>query len=231
MSNDSKFQELVRVLDATLANVNPDGLITGHNTVSIIRFLSSFEGMNSFISPDLHHLINDLATTDGKDNVRGPVKKILMYPLTQYPPWNDIGIQFTESPLFRFQICLLEGKVYAACISIPNLTDYVFDTVNLVGFKKNKEKCHITLVNSNIVYDLGMDRVKQFIANWQEEFPVVLGKVKTTESLDWSPFKECAVVEVSSDYLTNFINAFGALKSIKPSTHVTFASKSRDLFQ
>ena len=89
-TNDFKIQELVRILDATLCDLNPNGLSTGQNCLNIIKFISSFEGFDKFVSTELNDAMKrEIVLSDGKQNVREHVKKILMYPRTTYLPWND----------------------------------------------------------------------------------------------------------------------------------------------
>jgi len=46
-TNEFKIQKLIRVLDATIREVNPERLMTGQNCLSIIKFLFSFEGFKN----------------------------------------------------------------------------------------------------------------------------------------------------------------------------------------
>jgi len=246
MSNDNvyKFQELVRTVDATLATINPKGLIDGKNTLKLIQFLSTFEGMSEFLPEEYVDYIKYKASTvESKDNVRGEVKNILMYPELTYKPWANVEFdtQTIDVSQIKFKIELVDGKVYASCISDPCLSKTMFDAFHSSTcqspehknsmLKPNSEHCHITLVNSNVVYDIGSDKVKKLIdSKFTHEFNVQIGHIKSTFSRDWSVFGNCYVVEVSSPELTQFIEEFKVFKVIKPTTHVTFASVHRNLF-
>lgn len=245
--SDEKFQELVRIIDATLGNVNPDGLITGQNALAIIQFLSQFPNMTKFISPALNDKINtELSLSHSKLNVREHVKNVLMFSTDEakngkYLPWDDIssGTQLNKfvKSLYLFEFDLIEGKVYAKCLSGRMLTLNLFvafrdDCPHLKGFVSNTETCHITLVNSNVVADIGEQRVKEFLQHYKTAFSIQFGKIKSTVSRDWSRFSHCVVIEVSSSHITQFVDDFSNTfnKKINLSPHITFAIKPRDLW-
>ena len=52
IANIEKIQELMRILDATLSEVNPDGLFNGFNAMNIIRFLCQFPNMSVYAGKD-----------------------------------------------------------------------------------------------------------------------------------------------------------------------------------
>ena len=240
-SNDFKFQELARILDATLGGINPEGLVTGQNALKILEFLSNFDCMDHFVSTEfMQHIKKEIAASESKINVREQVKKILVYPRVGYAPWNefhvndeDLSVIKQQTKDIKFKIALVEGKVYAQCLSPITINDVIFDFMkSKLGpeFVKNVETSHVTLVNSNVVADIGIDKVQDFINQWQESFSLETGKIKSTFSEDWSRFSECFVVEIFCNYLTQFIQAFSSLKKINPTLHMTFAIKPRDLF-
>jgi len=242
--NIFKFQELVRIIDATLGEVNPSGLPTGQNSLSIIKFISSFNGMDQFLPSDFRDKIKEeLNKTNEKENVREHVKKILTYPKTGYSPWTEQ--EFDQDLLdqiklkcenVKFKIQLVEGKVYGLCISPGDkVNDIVFNELKdklLKGLRLNFETSHITIVNSNVVADIGIDKVISFIKNFDQEFCVETGKIKSTFSEDWSRFSECYVVELECEYIDNFIEKFNKEfnKTIKITKHSTFAIKPRSLW-
>ena len=241
-SNEFKIQELIRVLDATLGEVNSAGLQTGQNCLSIIKFLSSFEGFKNFVSPDYaEHIEQEVQKSEGKQNVREHVKKVLMYPRTGYLPW----VEFETAPQVieeireeadevKFKLQVVEGKVYGVCTSEKKLNELVFDKVKeqLPALRLNFETCHITIVNSNIVADIGQENVERFIQDFNHEFTVTTGKIKSTFSEDWSRFGECYVIELECPYVDEFLTKFNEKfkKNVKITKHTTFAIQPRSLW-
>jgi hypothetical protein len=230
-------------LDATLGSINPEGLVTGHNAMSILRFLSTFPGMNKFVSSEYMDVLNKEISETNTANVRGPVKKCLTFPRIGFAPWNNIAVSGamkqrlvdgTKSVLFQFR--MVEGKVYAQCISEKTLVQVVYDEVskevNLSQFKRNDETCHITIVNSNVVHEKGIEKVNEFLLSHLQTFSIEVGDIKSTFSEDWSRFSNCMVIETHSPvldkFLCNFNQTFGS--NLKPSPHVTFAIQPRNLF-
>jgi hypothetical protein len=247
MNNDKKVQELIRVIDATLNNINPDGLTIGQNCLLTINFLNSVPNINNFISSEFQTLINDeVKKTQDKKNVREHVKKILIYPQKIYSPMSDVKMDDTIIKKINvyadkcpFHINIVNGKVYASCImdSEYSLTSIAYDLThdkledNVI---KNTEPCHITLINSNIVADIGLYEVKKFIYE-QEKYDVFFistGKIKTTISEDWTLFSRCYVIEIESKFIQSFLKDFNKQfnLTIKIVPHITFAIKPRDLF-
>ena len=243
--NDFKFQELSRLLDATLKIINPEGLINGQNTIKIIEFLKNFENMDKFISPELYVCINDeIEKSKNKKNVREHVKKILLFPKVNYIPFTPVIVpeKYLEeineiAKTITFKITYVEGKLYALCQTnkkINDITyDLLYDVINLQNLEKNPESCHVTLVNSNIVAEIGENKVLEFIDKYNECFNITTGNINCNISEDWSPFKEVYVISIRSEYIENFFMKFNVLfnKNIFMSTHITFAMLKRDLFK
>ena len=248
-SNDYKFQELCRVVDATTGTYNSSGLITGHNCLNFIALEYQKDGLKDFISAGLYELIGvELQKAEGKRNVREHVKKILMYPLTGYLDWKVHSVpgsiledlDFAISRGLQFECKLVEGKVYAVPLTDKDLIGTIFNFVceNIIPlrdlkFRENFETAHVTLVNSNIVADMNPEKVAKFLKEHNKPFSIHTGRIKSTTSLDWSRFSDCYVVEIQSegidDFLREFNSEFGL--NIKPCPHITFAIKSRSLFE
>lgn len=241
-TNEFKFQEMIRILDATLAEINPKGLLDGQNCRSIIRFFSSLEGFDKFVSKEFaEHIDQEFGNTKESGNVRGPVKKVLMYPRMSYLPWVDFETLpkildeiKEDSKRVGFKLQIIDGKVYGSCISVIQLDEIVFDKVKdqLPSLQPNTEPCHITIVNSNIVADIGQANVEKFIKDFDQEFTVTTGKIKSTFSEDWSVFSECYVIEIECPYIDDFLSKFNQEfgKNINPAKHITFAIKLRSLW-
>lgn len=241
-SSDFKIQELIRTIDATLGDVNPSGLPTGQNCLSIIKFISSFENFDKFVTPGFKQVISDeINKSSGKQNVREHVKTILMFPRNSYLPWLELKVNAdiiddikNSTKDIKFKLEIVEGKVYGLCISDKKITQIVFDKVNhmIPELRLNSETAHITIVNSNIVADIGQDKVNSFLKTFNEEFTVNTNKIKSTFSEDWSRFGECYVIELDCPYIDNFIVHFNKEfnKTVKITKHTTFAIKPRSLF-
>ncbi|SNW62450.1 Hypothetical protein ORPV_546 [Orpheovirus IHUMI-LCC2] len=238
-----KVQELMRVLDATLYEVNKDGAPNGQNSILISKFLLSFPGMKEYVGDKYYDCVdNNIKAAEEKiekdknANVREQTKNMWMYPNYKYDPWNvlevDNEVKKEELQSIKFKIEFVDGKVYAK--AEEHFTSKAFDLYKhyLTGLVPNVETSHITLVNSNVVYKLGNDKVQNFVNNYMEEFTVTVGDVKHTVSRDWARFSVCYVLEVASEYVNKFLSDFNEefKTNIKPSPHVTFAIKPRTLF-
>lgn len=85
-SNDYKFQEFCRVSAATASKYDKEGLLNGKWILQFIQ--SQLQLVKGFISQELYSLITqELELSQGKDNVREHVKRILTFPLQGYLPW------------------------------------------------------------------------------------------------------------------------------------------------
>lgn len=250
MTNDFRIQELARVIDATLGNVNPGGLATGQNAHAVLRFLRDFPNMERFVSGEFYQLMRaelDVARAeDATINVRAAVKRCMTYPRKGYAPWNIVACTEEQCTTMRraaegavFRIEIVDGKVYAVCKSQPTLTRRLYDAAIDTRDSRmecNDEACHITLVNSDVVACAGEGAIRELIAaNAPDAFAIALptGQIKTTFSEDWSRFSECAVVDVHSQVIDGFLAAFNERfgTSLRPAMHVTFAVTPRDLFR
>lgn len=240
-SNDEKFQELIRVVDATTATYNSEALITGYNTLDFIKLEYSKTGLKDFISPHFYQLIGEeLTASKEKANVREHIKRILMYPHSTYLPWK-IELKQTELPQeiinvmnsVYFQMQVVEGKVYAKCLSEVSLAEVIFDICRPEGLRANTETSHISVVTSNIVADIGIETVERFLESYKDTFTVQPGAIKSTTSLDWSRFGKCQVLEIYSEFYEYFLKQFNSAfnRNIKPSPHITFAIAPRSLFE
>ena len=243
-TNDFKIQELIRIIDATLGDVNPNGLHTGHNALAIIKFLSCFPGLDRFVSENFFEEIQkQVQLSITKDNVRENVKKVLMHPRNAYLPWVDYAVDKElvseierKVGEARFKIKIVEGKVYGVCQVQPTVNKIVFEYLKdklPVNLKENIETCHITIVNSNIVSDIGVQKVESFMEKFNLEFVVGTGKIKSTFSEDWSRFGECYVIEITCAYIDGFLESFNKEfnKNVKIQKHITFAIEPRSVWQ
>lgn len=264
LSSIKGFQELVRIVDATLHKIDPQGVVTGIGTMQTIQGILERNGLKESLGKDFCDFItqqyNDSLqpdTNDFKPNVREYVKKILFYPNTAYSPWEEIAINYPGdrnrldaiASTLKFQLRLVDGKIYAMPVPGNNAIDYRIQILNLLkphltvqassGIIVNPEPQHITVINSNIVSDCGLEDVTNFVTKFNETvYPVIhitFDKIKTTVSEDWSLFSRCYVVGIDSPELNNFIEQFNETfkemlkKPLAVSTHTTFAVLPRSL--
>lgn len=242
MNSIFHIQELIRVLDATFSEINPEGLATGKNAMSIIEFISSVPNLEQFVGTDfMNHIQSECEKAKEQQNVREQVKKILMYPKFSYDPWipieiDSIALENIHQKLSRiqFKFSVFDGKVYL--IASTSINDLIFECTKDVlpnYVVSNSAASHVTIVNSNIVQDCGLEKVVEFVGNYQDEFSMEFGNIKSTTSNDWSVFSECYVIEVKSHAMMKMIENFNQIfgKTIKPSPHITFAIRPRSLFK
>lgn len=257
--NIFRFQELARIIDATLANVNRKDIPTGNNTMRIITFLADFPGMKEYIGDDFYNSIprfieenRALPNADGIVNFRGPVKKILMYPKTSYPEWKNHGVpsytvEVIEEVLSdrKFHLEIVNGPLFAV-LEQKNFSREIYYGISDENGRYDEKdyeaqdgpdvKCHVSLVPSNVVAEIGESKVQDFVNAFVmvngDKFGVEFVDLKSTFSEDWSRFGHCLVMGVRSDYIDEFLSKFNAKfnRNIKPCLHITIASVNRDLF-
>lgn len=235
-----KIQELIRVVDATLQNVSHDGLVTGQTGIKFVKFLLSVDNIEQFVGEEFHqHLQQQVLASENKNNQRAELKKVLMYPKFAYDPWIPLTIdqnklrnvhQFLNTIPFKLNI--IDGKIYAVPTHIPNLVQHIFDSLKEAIHPQYKVNTlsQVTLVNSDVIASI--NGVYEFLNNYQDEFTLTFGQLKSTTSNDWCVFSSCLVIEISSDYIQQFLHDFNKKydKALKPSTHFTFAVVPRSLF-
>lgn len=257
------FQELVRVIDATIYKVDPESVNTGISTMRQIMNLIQCNGIRQAIGDEFNNFIlqqNQSASMDAnnyKPNVREFVKKILMYPAQGYEPWTEVYVNDDEMNKFmelaqdlQFTITIIDGKVYAVCDTMDTV-DYreQFLTIlrdhyqTISGSDKSKlvvnpESQHITVINSNICSDIGIDHVADFVNEFNkdnESLKIKFGKIKTTVSNDWPLFSRCYCIGIESKELNDFITKFNQRfkdclkKPVSVSLHTTIAVVPRTL--
>lgn len=238
-----RFQELARILDATLAKVNYDGFVTGRNAESILRFLIQFPGMKEYVGSEYHQFVTEklaLANETSQENVREPVKSIYVYPkkLNEYEPWIKVDVPELEVEPVLFDFDVVDGKLYASQTSGSSLTQTIYDQILSFlpsGIVPNTEGTHITLINSNVVAQVGMARVEAWLDEYKKDstpFTIELGDVLTTVSNDYAAFSSCYVVKIESESIRQFMESFNQTfgTRAKPSIHLTFGTKPRSLF-
>jgi hypothetical protein len=252
------FQELVRIVDATVHAIDPEGVVTGIGTMQTIQGLLQRDGLKQRLGQDFCDFIeqqyNESQQPDThkfKPNVREYVKKILVYPnITPSSDWTDIAITSEEhqqldviASKLRFQLKIIDEKVYAVPVPGNNAIDYRIQILNLfkhaihpVHVIANPEPQHIAVIDdANIVKECGLENVTSFITKFNQTkdsiIHIAFDKIKTTVSEDWSLSSRCYLVGINSLELTEFIKQFNETfkNMFKPSTHASFAVLPRSL--
>lgn len=255
--NASNVRELVRIVDATLQNINHDGLTTGQTAMKFMNFISGLEGFSEFIGSEFDQhfrkYINDgmkkIEEGNSTTNVRSEVKKIFMYPTMEYPPWTHIDVPDSSLQIVnekcagvRLRLGMVDGKVYAVPTSAESIIDVVYSELHQCldsnSLCKNPEKGHITIINSNVVADIGHERVSDFVEAFNSEhvgdegFSIDTNQVKSTVSNDWSVFRVCYVIDIKCSTIDTFLAQFNEIfeTKLKMSKHLTFAIEPRSLW-
>ena len=248
-NNDEFFQEICRVVDASLSVLYPENLCTGQNGLKVIREASTFFRLDNIqLSPEFDEVVKDVVRNtiieDETTNVRGPVKKVYMYPKYTFDPWvehqltEQLEQQVSETVSnFDFKLSLTDGKVYALTSNTEGktLTEKVFELVggevDMVGCKPNAETTHLTIINSDVVAKIGQDKVQTFLDNYSTTFTVNFNGIKSTLSRDWPVFSQCYVLSLKAEYISTFVDKFNEQFELTkvPSIHLTFASKPRSV--
>jgi len=238
----AKIQELAKVFDATVSEINNTGLHDGTNASKFLVFLlTQFPEIEKYVGTEYYDLMrNELELTAEKKNHREHIKKLWMYPKYEYDQWINVEIdnEILNNIIMKlqdtnFSFEMVNGQVHL-CPDSGNIGEKIFDLVGQYlspNVRQNPESSHVTVVNSNIVSDIGQDLIEKFIQKYNEQFELFFGKIKSTISRDWGMFSLCYVIEVKSDYLNRFVLDFNETfdKKIKPSPHITFAVKPRSI--
>ena len=92
---------------------------------------------------------------------------------------------------------------------------------NMKGFRINSETCHITIVDSDVVSEIGESRILDLVNYFNLQFHLITGKIMSTFS------GESYVIEIDCGYIDNFLIIFNMKfgRDVKIEQHVTFAIK------
>jgi hypothetical protein len=243
-SNDSKFQELIRLLDATLSDVNTEGSENGNNALSIVRFLSNFPGMSMYISEGFQKCIsNEFRKSKNKANVKDNVNEILLYsndePDSEISPIPNEVIQNINDEIgkIKFRIQFVGQKIIAH--SSSNIIQMIYHKCKDYISKEcivNDVESYLVLVSEKDIINVEQEYNELSIKNFCKKFSEIITlKVKTIQS-SFQKQLSCAsdilTVEIESPSIDNFIEQFNVRfnKDVEMQKHCTFAVKMRSLW-
>lgn len=261
--NDTKIRELIRVIDATVGDINPDGLSTGQNAMLITKLMCAIPNFAKFVSPEFLTCIGqNLREPSGEPakleeyltdestnvNISEEIKTIFMWPKKECEP--PARVLVPEMKLYRimknimdryeFTLKIVDGKVCAVpaepgAAHCHDFIAYIFEQFGeyVNGFVPNAETRDIKIVDSDIVTEIGIERVQQFLNDCTLPFKIYTGEIMLAISEDCSRFSKCMMVKVDSDYLNCVLKFFNSQfgKKIMPPQHVTFAICLRSLWR
>jgi hypothetical protein len=259
-TNDFKFQELIRILAATLRQVNPTGQSNGQNGIWLTSMLLRFPGMEGWISPALKEMCENLISTEGGDNPRQELEKMYMHPIPQYLPWEKEQITFEQldhanrqvEEHNRFEIRMEKGMVRANCTRDPDFMQNLHYSLRknkpyIGGMLSNKE-CHITLLHPALLRKVelayNLEDVEKFIDSFARNlengqfFSIRITDLVSSFSRNWERFGLFYAFVVQSDYIEKFLAEFESRFPIEGESfieksqelHITICTYNRDLW-
>lgn len=259
-TNDFKFQELIRILAATLRQVNPTGQSNGQNGIWLTSTLLRFPGIEKWISPELKGICEKMAATSGGDNPRQELEKMYMHPIPQYLPWEKEQIIFEEldhanrqiEEYNRFEIRMEKGMVRANCTMDPDFMHSLHYSLcknkPYIGGKLSNKECHITLLHPALLRKVELayklEDVEEFIDSFARDpengqfFSIRISDLVSSFSRNWERFGLFYAFVVQSDYIERFLEKFESRFPIDGESfieksqelHITICTHNRDLW-
>mgnify|MGYP006190128907 CR=1 FL=1 len=243
MNSIERFQEYIRINDATLFKLDEKGTTNGTTGIKLCRCMIKMDAFRSILPKEYIKFVEDTLDSIKEDEVhmRYELKRILKYPNFGYDPWNDIeDNEFRQKQLQRlvcnetFRMKIVNDKLCVVPLNqnlrydIHNICSKSIDTLP----EPEVMPPHMIVVNSDVVKQVGMTKVLKFMEQNEMDHYVSAGTVSWTVSRDWSPFAECYVLRFTSDSIMEYIEKFNKEFNLTfiPSLHMTFASKSRSLW-
>jgi hypothetical protein len=231
-TNDFKFQELVRILAATLHRVNPSGQKNGFNGIWIANALiREFPGICGWISRDLEAKFSDLGLYGANrlENPRKALEDFYMHPFPEYQPWEIVSVLPSSISRIlceiesknRFAISLDNGMIVVSCVRDPKFTSLLYKGFERItamrpeaaNVTKSADKSHITLVPHGIMVSLekqyGSKAITDFVESYQdrtENFPVKITELVTNFSRNWERFSLFYAFHIESPQISNFLD-------------------------
>lgn len=250
------LQELSRTLSTEIAASSSSPSKTGSDdgkvSLAIIKCLR--QGMDCLLSASFKKFIDtEVKLAEGKENVRGHVRDIWMYPLKGYMDWVTMPKEQSE-PIMK-----VAGEVLPSCpkslvaihgktvkLAVDGFTVKLWDTAKAtmphiipgVKLTQNPDASHLTLVYSDVLASVDAKEFNDFFQSEKKGLEAAIIKptsVAHTVSLDYAPFSVCVVVRFESDAVKEFLERlnkrFEAFlkKPVSPSLHITIAILPRSL--
>lgn len=230
-NNDFQYQESLRLKDAYMYKKDKSLMLNGKFIYDII--VQTYNDSN--ISDQFKNFIKDNLNLGLKnDNYRCIVRKILMYPLFEYPNFNryEIDIYSILKRAGKF-VCIpsiqkIEGRIF--CV-IEGFNDHMWRKdidlmidMNISKHVQPQDRIH--LINSDIVNMCDKDKLDVFLDRYKQiKYDLEMIDVSHTYSMDWSPISICVVINIRSKILYKFIEdfkeEFGFFDMRYPSLHRT----------
>lgn len=240
LSKNFEYQERQRKNDAELY-FNGDTYLSLNGKSTLANIRESFHDAN--ITEEFRSFIKDTLNKErpgSPSNVRKTVRKVWMYPYTDYLPFQEFHIYGTQSIIkccnafsCKTNIEIIEGRVY---MTIPGFNDWLWSNINIRDVLKSDVQKHqqtpdrIHILHSYEVSECDRKDLDDLISQFQDlEWDIEFKNLCHTLSLDWSPFSLCIVVKLTSDSIAKFIMRFNKIfdKNINPSLHRTIGALYR----
>lgn len=218
---DEEYIEDVRRL--TLCGGYPtksEVFYNGWSQVMAIRYL--FDKYSTHISPELLEITKEIfkisESFSTKTNVRKLVKRFLMYPHTEFPPFLD----HTDPEMLKIIQNNLNGKRHVIKV-VCNKLYCMLPPFNheMQKLTNNFEDPHITLVNSPDFKD------EYHKYDGLEINDLTYTKLMTSRALEYPPFDKIIVVQATSQTLENLMMQIGN----KCSLHFTIKIIYRQMYE
>lgn len=220
-------------MDARMSYANEKDLHNGWNAARLI--IGYFEtGMfdKTEIYEEVDKIVAELKSKRYPENVRGLVKKL--YNTTtggKYPPWvyHDLSDELNKKVKsfigrIKFTLKIVKGKVYA--FPDEDVVNYIFSSLPkeiTAGLTPNKEADHITVVNSDVVSKVGLEKTEEFISKYRS-FSAEFYDIRSSISYDWPLFSNfvCVTLDINdSDFFIGYPGKY------RTNYHLTIATKLR----
>ncbi len=208
---DFEFQEKVRQLSICGFDENDKFYYNGWSQLlAMINLYNSYKDNISVEMKSVYNWVvknNDINKIDVEKNIRGPVKKFLMFPDYSFSPFkyykDDNLLKSLKNELDNKDhiLKIVNGKLY--CI-LPKLSDKLESKI------ENSETRHLTIINS--------DKYKSQHEKYDGKIidDVIYTELGNTgEIRDYPLFKNAIVVKCESKILNNILlDEFGKTKSL-----------------
>jgi hypothetical protein len=230
---DSKFQEFARIIEATLAELNPEGANNGQNGLATIIYLRSI--LDKKLSPDFVKYMNGCNFAVDVPEV---IEKIYLYPETKR---SIAHVVITPPAMLEQARLLFESKIFVPMISNNAIYFSTMDGTNLIpelfNIFKPRNYTHYPRITGLVVAGIdstkiGKNKISDYILKTKPMFRISSGRAVVRDVNEFGLYSEVMGVEIKSDELLAWLAEF--YKQFNPSLSVpdlifTFAIKDRRL--